>query len=149
LTTAQPLLKKGVTFYKDFTPDTPTINSDPAKIKQIVINLLSNAAKFTHEGQITVKMAQKGDDWTVAVIDTGIGISKEALPRIFTEFEQAESTTRQNYGGTGLGLPISLSLARLLGGDLTAVSQLGQGTTFTLAIPIAYSGDSRQKVNPR
>ncbi len=139
MATAHPLLKEGVKLHHDFGPGLiPPLYSDPAKIKQIIINLLSNAAKFTHKGQITVRMFCHETLLTIAVADTGIGISAAALPRIFEEFEQAESTTRQQYGGTGLGLPISRGLARLLGGDLTAVSTLDAGSTFTLTIPIHY-----------
>lgn len=144
LVTAQPLLKKEVSLHKEITNDCPSVYSDPAKIKQIIINLLSNAAKFTHQGQINVHSTHQDNIWQVIISDTGIGISEEALPRIFEEFEQAESTTRQNYGGTGLGLPISLSLARLLGGNLTANSHLGMGSTFTLTIPVHYSANGRE-----
>lgn len=138
ITTTQPLLKEGVELHRQFTANLPTIHSDPAKIKQIVINLLSNAAKFTHEGQIVVRMECQDGRLTLAVSDSGIGISATALSRVFEEFQQAESTTRQQYGGTGLGLPISRGLARLLGGDLTAVSEPGIGSTFTLTVPINY-----------
>lgn len=144
LATTQPLLKKGVVLKTEFDENLPTIHSDPAKIKQIIINLLSNAAKFTHEGEIFVSAKQANDNLIISVQDSGIGIAEEALERIFDEFEQAESTTRQNYGGTGLGLPISLGLARLLGGDLTAVSQLGQGATFTLTLPTYYTNDDKR-----
>ncbi len=138
IATVQPLLKENVTLHTEFGYNLPLVYSDPAKVKQIIINLLSNAAKFTHQGEITVRLAAQDDGLTLAVSDTGIGISPEALPRIFEEFEQAESTIRQQYGGTGLGLPISRSLARLLGGDLTAASTLGTGSTFTLTIPVYY-----------
>ncbi|MCL4267019.1 MAG: AAA family ATPase [Anaerolineae bacterium] len=138
IATVQPLLKENVALHTEFSGNLPLVYSDPAKIKQIIINLLSNAAKFTHQGAITVRLTGQGDTLTLTVSDTGIGISPQALPRVFEEFEQAESTIRQQYGGTGLGLPISRSLARLLGGDLTAASTLGAGSTFTLTIPVFY-----------
>jgi predicted ATPase/signal transduction histidine kinase/tRNA A-37 threonylcarbamoyl transferase component Bud32 len=138
LATTRPLLQPGVSILTEYAPHLPPIYSDPAKIKQIIINLISNAAKFTHQGQITLTATQQDGQLIIHVSDSGIGISQEALPRIFEEFQQAESTTRQQYGGTGLGLPISRSLARLLGGDLTASSVLGQGSTFTLTIPVHY-----------
>ncbi len=139
--TAQTLLQPGVTLEKSVAEDLEIIHSDQDKIRQIVLNLLSNAAKFTHAGKISL-VAQRADEQNlrISVADTGIGISEEALPRIFKEFEQADTTTTRKYGGTGLGLTISRNLARLLGGELTAESILGQGSTFTLTIPIQYHG---------
>jgi len=138
-TTVQPLINPAQVHLKtEIEPELPSIYSDPDKIKQIMINLLSNAVKFTHEGQITVAACHQEGMLEIVVSDTGIGISEEALERIFEEFQQAESTTRQQYGGTGLGLSISRKLARLLGGDLTATSANGCGSTFRLAVPIHY-----------
>jgi PAS domain S-box-containing protein len=136
--TAQPLVKPGVVLEKQVDERLTYVYSDQDKIRQIVLNLLSNAAKFTHEGKILLAASQDGDNLRVAVSDTGIGISAEALPRIFKEFQQADNTTTRQYGGTGLGLSISRNLARLLGGDLTVESELGKGSTFTLVIPIHY-----------
>ncbi len=139
--TAQTLLQPGVILEKTVGEGLEIIYSDQDKIRQIILNLLSNAAKFTPEGKISVK-ALRADEVNlhISVADTGIGISEDALPRIFKEFEQADSTTTRKYGGTGLGLAISRNLARLLGGDLTAESSLGEGSTFTLTIPIHYHG---------
>ena len=112
------------------------VYSDQDKIRQIVLNLLSNAAKFTHEGKILLSAYRDGEEnLCIAVADTGIGISEEALSRIFKEFQQADTSTTRQYGGTGLGLSISRNLAHLLGGDLTVESELGKGSTFTLKIP--------------
>ncbi len=142
-TTAQPLLRPGVTLVKDIPADLPPAFSDQDKIKQILLNLLSNAAKFTHGGTITLRAT--GDAPSIVscpssivfeVIDTGIGIAPDALGRIFEEFQQADTSTTRQYGGTGLGLSISRHLARLLGGDLTATSTPGSGSTFTLTIPV-------------
>jgi CheY-like chemotaxis protein/anti-sigma regulatory factor (Ser/Thr protein kinase) len=119
-----------------------TIYSDQDKIRQIVLNLLSNAAKFTHEGKILLAAKRDAVNLDIFVTDTGIGISQEALPRIFKEFQQADTSTTRQYGGTGLGLSISRNLARLLGGNLTVESELGKGSTFTLTIPIQYGGKS-------
>jgi signal transduction histidine kinase len=162
LTTAQPLLRESINLVKEIEADLPTVFSDQDKLKQILLNLLSNAAKFTHSGQIVVSArlerslaGEHGSKETegqispsapllpgshdgilsISVTDTGIGMSEEALGRIFEEFQQAESTTARQYGGTGLGLSISRKLARLLGGDLTAASRLGTGSTFTLIFP--------------
>lgn len=153
LTTALPLLKPGVSLSKTVPADLPPVYSDPDKVKQILLNLLSNAAKFTHTGQVGVsvqrRLADQGslgaenrssaDLLIISVTDSGIGISAEALERVFDEFQQADSSTTRQYGGTGLGLSISRHLARLLGGDLTATSTPGVGSTFTLALPVQYS----------
>ncbi len=138
--TAQPLLRPGVQLDKEVDEDLNLIYSDQDKIKQIILNLLSNAAKFTHKGRIVIA-AGRGEDGRlhISVSDTGIGISAEALPRIFKEFQQADNSTTRQYGGTGLGLSISRNLARLLGGDLTVESEFGAGSTFTLAIPLQYT----------
>jgi PAS domain S-box-containing protein len=136
--TAQALLKPTVILEKRVDERLTYVYSDQDKIRQIVLNLLSNAAKFTHEGKIILAARQDGENLRVSVSDTGIGISAEALPRIFKEFQQADSTTTRQYGGTGLGLSISRNLARLLGGDITVESELGKGSTFTLVIPIQH-----------
>jgi PAS domain S-box-containing protein len=136
--TAQPLIKPNVILEKQVDERLNIIHSDQDKIRQIVLNLLSNAAKFTHEGRIVLAAKQDGENLRVSVSDTGIGISADALPRIFKEFQQADSSTTRQYGGTGLGLSISRNLARLLGGDLNVESELGGGSTFTLIIPIYY-----------
>ena len=137
--TAQPLLQPGVSLEKQVDERLEIIYSDQDKIRQIVLNLLSNAAKFTQHGKISLSAMREGEEnLCISVADTGIGISEEALPCVFKEFEQADTTTTRKYGGTGLGLTISRNLARLLGGDLTAASVLGEGSTFTLTIPIHY-----------
>lgn len=138
-TLAMPLLKPDVTLEKQMDGTIGFIFSDQDKIKQIVLNLLSNAAKFMHEGKILLSVQKVSDEnVAISVADSGIGISEEALGRVFEEFQQADNTTTRQYGGTGLGLTISRNLARLLGGDLTATSELGKGSTFTLTIPIRY-----------
>jgi signal transduction histidine kinase len=136
--TTQPLLRPEVELVADLEPKLPRLHSDLDKVKQILINLLSNAAKFTHRGRITISAQTDGETVWIEVQDTGIGLSADALPRIFEEFQQADSSTTRQYGGTGLGLAISRRLARLLGGDLTATSEAGAGSTFTLNLPIQY-----------
>ena len=135
---SMPLLKPGVLLEQRIVPDIDPIYSDQEKIKQIILNLLSNAAKFTHQGRVTLAVGQEGANLRIDVIDSGIGISPEALQRIFEEFQQADTSTTRKYGGTGLGLSISRNLARLLGGELTARSQPGEGSTFTLLLPMQY-----------
>jgi len=135
--TAAPLVKPPVRLVKQ-TDDLGVVYSDQDKIKQIILNLLSNAAKFTMDGEIALKARKENETLIVDVCDTGIGITAEALGRVFDEFQQADTSTTRQYGGTGLGLTISRDLARLLGGDLTAQSEYGKGSTFTLAVPIRY-----------
>lgn len=150
--TAQPLLKPGVTLEKMVDENLSMVYSDQDKLRQIILNLLSNAAKFTHAGKIIVSAKKDERNLMIAVRDTGIGISEEALPRIFKEFQQADSSTTRQYGGTGLGLSISRNLARLLGGELSVDSELGKGSTFTLTIPLQYRSkvltDETETMNP-
>jgi len=112
---------------------------DLTKLRQTLFNLLSNAAKFTHEGTITLhveRTVEAGVDWlTFAVSDTGIGIAADKIEHVFEEFSQADGSTTRDYGGTGLGLAISRRFCELLGGDLTLHSKAGEGSTFTIRIP--------------
>ena len=129
--------EKGIDLEIDAARDA-AIETDPARVRQIILNLLSNAVKFTDEGRVGVRLStdhQKRVE--VAVSDTGPGISPEDQERIFEEFEQAESAGGRT--GTGLGLAISRRLAELLGGDLRVESQVGAGSTFTLALPREWS----------
>jgi len=148
--TTQPLIREEqVELQIEVADNIPILNSDQEKIKQILLNLLSNAAKFTHEGSITIRAKADRQNLVVAVTDTGIGISANALERVFEEFQQEDTSTTRQYGGTGLGLSISRNLARLLGGDLTAESQEGVGSTFTLVIPLEYGIANPQKAETR
>jgi DNA-binding response OmpR family regulator/anti-sigma regulatory factor (Ser/Thr protein kinase) len=143
--TAQPLIKPNVKFEKNADNELPLVYSDQDKIKQIILNLLSNAAKFTHEGRVVLNVRHADTTFMVDVADSGIGMNEEALSRVFEEFQQADSSTTRQYGGTGLGLSISRSLARLLGGDLSADSQPGKGSIFTLTLPIHYGENPARK----
>src|SRR5262249_35744240 len=110
--------------------------ADLTKVRQTLFNLLSNAAKFTDHGAISLIVQREPDDWiTFAVSDTGIGMTEEQLGRLFEAFSQAEASTRSRYGGTGLGLAISRAFCRIMGGDLTVISTYGQGSTFTTRLP--------------
>ncbi|HKP76714.1 MAG TPA: GAF domain-containing sensor histidine kinase [Longimicrobiaceae bacterium] len=123
-------------------PPLPPVHTDADRVRQILINLLSNAVKFTDAGQVTVSVTHPesgGQEWVeVHVEDTGTGIAAENHERIFHEFEQIVGASSR--GGTGLGLPISRKLARLLGGDLTVTSELGRGSVFTLRLPVGGDG---------
>ena len=146
--TTQPLLQPGVKLSKEIAPDLPLINSDQDKLKQILLNLLSNAAKFTHDGSVAVRAYREDETLVLQVSDTGIGISEEALGRIFEEFQQADSSTTRQYGGTGLGLPISRHLAALLGGSLSVSSVEGAGSTFTVRLPLDGEQAARGGARP-
>ncbi len=140
-TTAQPLLKTGVVLHQAVAENVPLIFSDQDKVKQILLNLLSNAAKFTHEGSITLDARAQENFLVIDVTDSGIGIAPDAQGKVFEEFQQADSSTTRKYGGTGLGLSISCHLARLLGGDITLQSEVGKGSTFTLTILLRYGDE--------
>jgi signal transduction histidine kinase/low affinity Fe/Cu permease len=111
---------------------------DPMRLRQILLNLLSNACKFTKEGEVTLRARRvaNGRDWIAfAVADSGIGMTPEQQAKLFEEFSQAEATTAQRFGGTGLGLALSRKLARMMGGDVTVTSEPGQGSVFTVRLP--------------
>src|SRR5512132_2313259 len=107
-------------------------------VKQILLNLLSNACKFTKEGKVALRVRKVADgrDWVeLAVADTGIGLTAEQQAKLFQEFTQADSLTARRYGGTGLGLALSRKLARMMGGDVTVTSEAGKGSVFTVRLP--------------
>ena len=125
---------KGLSLRVD-VPDAQ-LQTDGGKLRQILLNLLSNAVKFTDRGEISVRVRESEDRVEVRVVDTGIGIARENLERIFEPFWQVEQSPTRRAGGTGLGLSVSRSLARLLGGDVAVESKLGEGSTFTLTLPV-------------
>jgi two-component system NtrC family sensor kinase len=114
------------------------LHADSLRLKQILLNLLSNACKFTKEGEVALRVRKVADglDWVeLAVADTGIGLTAEEQAKLFQEFTQADSLTARRYGGTGLGLALSRKLARMMGGDVTVTSELGKGSVFTVRLP--------------
>jgi len=119
------------------TPAPDTIYGDPVRLRQVLVNLVGNAIKFTPAGGVTLEVSFDEQKQTLAcaVVDTGIGMTPEQLGRLFGAFEQADSSITRQYGGSGLGLMISRRLAEILGGTLTATSVLGRGSVFTLAVP--------------
>ena len=115
-----------------------SLTVDPMRLRQILLNLLSNACKFTKQGEVTLlarKVINQGNWIEFAVSDTGIGMTPEQQAKIFEEFTQADSSTARQYGGTGLGLAITRKLARMMGGDVTLTSEAGKGSTFTVRLP--------------
>ena len=131
---------KGVEFELDVSEAPPRIESDPARLRQIAFNLLSNALKFTQNGHIHVRsgviQGADGEQVTIEIRDTGIGIPPDKLELIFESFRQADAGTTRQFGGTGLGLAICRNIARAMGGDVTVASVPGEGSTFTVAVPL-------------
>jgi adenylate cyclase len=118
--------------------DLGALTVDPMRLRQILLNLLSNACKFTKEGEVKLRARRllDGRDWIeIAVADTGIGLTPEQQAKLFKEFTQADATTAQRFGGTGLGLALSRKLARMMGGDVTVTSESGKGSVFTVRLP--------------
>jgi signal transduction histidine kinase len=114
------------------------LNADSMRLKQILLNLLSNACKFTKEGEVALRVRKVADgrEWVeLAVADSGIGMTAEQQAKLFQDFTQADSLTARRYGGTGLGLAISRKLARMMGGDVTVASEPGKGSVFTVRLP--------------
>jgi signal transduction histidine kinase len=150
---APRLESKGVALVLDVAAEVPRmIRTDPLRLRQILFNLLSNAAKFTETGQVTlrtrVERREETEILSFEVEDTGIGIDDEAQGRLFGSFEQARGDTARSHGGTGLGLAISRKLAEMMGGGLTCASVVGEGSTFRLETPLirsqAAAGPARQ-----
>ena len=130
-------MANGVRLTLRIAPEVPeAVRTDPLRFQQILFNLLSNAVKFTEDGEIVVAVDWDGARLSVAVSDTGCGIPADRLTHVFNSFEQADVGTTRRHGGTGLGLSISRKLAEIMGGTLSAASVLGQGSTFTLVLPM-------------
>ena len=128
---------KGLEFCVDTAPDLPDwVEGDELRLKQVLVNLLSNAVKFTERGRITLAVTCDAEQVSFSVSDTGIGISPEQLTKLFQPFQQADLSTTRRFGGTGLGLSISHDLAGLMGGALMVASRAGEGSTFTLRLPL-------------
>ena len=108
---------------------------DAMRLRQILLNLLSNACKFTKEGEVKLKARRVTEGIELAVVDSGIGMTAEQQAKLFEEFSQADATTAQRFGGTGLGLAITRKLARMMGGDVTVTSEPGKGSVFTARLP--------------
>lgn len=135
-TLARPLAEKnGNTLAVDLAPEVGLARTDATKLRQILLNLLSNAAKFTHGGELGLRVRRQEGELEFEVRDSGIGMTGEQLGRLFQPFTQADASTTRKYGGTGLGLAISRHFAEMLGGEIAVASQPGVGTTFTVRLP--------------
>ena len=126
----------GLQLHLDLHPDVTVCDADQRRLKQILVNLLSNAIKFTESGSVTLKVEPQENWLNFSVIDTGIGISEANLKTLFQPFQQIQTPLHRKHKGSGLGLALSRKLARLHGGDLTATSEEGKGSCFTLSLPM-------------
>ena len=152
-TTVRPLMAKhGNTLDVRCAADAGAMRSDATRVRQVLLNFLSNAAKFTERGTVTLAVersgAGPGDALTFAVRDTGIGLSPEQRAKLFQAFAQAEASTAAKYGGTGLGLAISRKLCQMMGGDVTVESAPGAGSTFTMTLPATAPGGTAGAAAP-
>ncbi|HWA26137.1 MAG TPA: response regulator [Lacunisphaera sp.] len=150
IATASPLIaKKGNTLALDCPTNIGAMHADATKLRQMLLNLMSNASKFTEKGTITLKVSKLADGESIefAVSDTGIGMTPEQLTRLFQAFSQADASTTSKYGGTGLGLAISKQFAQMMHGDITVTSTAGAGSTFTIRLPITVETKKPKVVN--
>ncbi|HEX9730059.1 MAG TPA: response regulator [Gemmatimonadales bacterium] len=149
VSTIRPLVERnGNAFKVAIAGDLGSMHSDATRLRQIMLNLLSNAAKFTDAGTVTLAVARgaepSGDEWlTIRVTDTGIGMTPEQLGKLFEAFAQAEAATASKYGGSGLGLAISRLLCRMLGGSVRVESEAGAGSSFIVRLPVAAPRGAR------
>jgi signal transduction histidine kinase len=139
--TAAPVVKKqGNSFVVDIATDMGTMRGDSGKIRQVLLNLLSNAGKFTTNGTVTLRatrVERNGEDWvSLAVEDTGQGMTREQFGRLFQAFAQADATIHKEHGGTGLGLALCRRFCLMMGGDIEVQSKAGSGSTFTVMLPV-------------
>ncbi len=135
--------KKGLSFALDIEAARGRYMGDPTRLRQVLYNLISNALKFTEQGEIRVTATRVGDMLQLSVRDTGVGIAPENVSKLFAKFDQLDSSTTRRFGGTGLGLAICRELAQLMHGDIVVTSELGLGSTFTLRAPLEYLGEER------
>jgi signal transduction histidine kinase/HAMP domain-containing protein len=137
VSTIEPTLNGAyIRIIREIGSDLPALNTDREKLRQIVLNLLDNAVKFTERGEIKIATSQQNGSLKLVVSDTGIGIPKEELNKIFEEFHRGDSSGNRNYRGTGLGLAIVKKFVNLLGGEVAVESELGKGSVFTVTLPL-------------
>jgi len=147
VTTVRPLVEKNANhLVVDVVPQPGTLHADLTKVRQVLLNLLSNACKFTERGTITLAVVREHDEASggeavvLRVSDTGVGMTPAQMDRLFEAFAQAEASTTSKYGGTGLGLAITKRFSQMMGGDVTVQSESGKGSTFTVRLPATVAG---------
>ena len=135
--TTKPLVEKnGNKLVVEIDKSLGTIKNDETKLKQVLLNMISNSSKFTKKGKVTLKICEETRDRVkFELSDTGIGMTEDQLKNVFEEFTQAETSTSKDYGGTGLGLPICKKITELMGGKIDVQSKIGEGTTFSIIVP--------------
>jgi signal transduction histidine kinase len=131
--------KKQLDFNTEVASDTPSLLTDRTKVKQVLLNLLSNAVKFTTRGGVTLRACRVPAGVQIDVIDTGIGIRPDDLQAIWEDFRQVDQSRTREFGGTGLGLSITRKLLDRLGGSVTVKSTYGEGSTFSVTLPLSVS----------
>ena len=140
LKSAEPIIARTqLAVTSEISPSLPRLRSDRQKVKQILLNLLTNALKFTHQGwgvKVTATAVGDGSRVAVAVADSGIGIAATDREKIFEDFQQGDNSPTREYGGTGLGLSICRRLARMMNAEIQLKSEPGVGSTFTLVVPV-------------
>ncbi|HSK28683.1 MAG TPA: ATP-binding protein, partial [Candidatus Limnocylindria bacterium] len=138
-------MEKELTLEWRYPPNLPVIESDRTKLRQILTNLINNAIKFTDQGSVSISanLVDKGQTLEFQVIDTGPGIPEDLLPFVFDKFRQIDSTTTRHYSGAGLGLYIVKSFVEILGGTVSAQSKIGEGSLFSVRLPINPRGGAR------
>ncbi|MFN8481004.1 MAG: ATP-binding protein, partial [Kouleothrix sp.] len=147
-TTVRPLIQRNMNkLTVQCASSIGVMRADVTRVQQILFNLLSNAAKFTDRGQITLTVQRQGEpggpEWFVfEITDTGIGMTPEQVQNLFKEFIQADPSTSRRYGGTGLGLALSGRFCRMMGGDIVVTSEVGSGSVFTVRLPAVVEKSS-------
>jgi signal transduction histidine kinase len=149
MSTIQPLIEKnGNTLTLETGPELGDMHSDVTRVRQVLLNLLSNASKFTSKGTVTLGVRRErvdGASWMVfSVRDSGIGMTPDQVSKLFLPFTQADSSTTRKYGGTGLGLAISRAFCTMMGGEIRVESAWGQGSTFTVRLPASMDSAAAQ-----
>jgi signal transduction histidine kinase len=131
---------KGLEFVASAPADIPLARGDAGRITQCLLNLAGNALKFTRHGRVEISVVLQGDRLVYRVADTGIGIAKDKLETLFTEFRQGDATITSEFGGTGLGLSITKKFVEMHGGRIWVESEPGKGSTFFFAVPLRLAG---------